>query len=141
MKRLTRFVCFALVAAMLLATPAHAAFPQDARASHYFVSSSVYLDTVSGNTFDVCFAVTATGIMDELGASVIIIQRRASESDPWQPVSYYYPSSYPQMIDYGQGTHAASVRFYGSAGYEYRAYVELYAKNSRGEGYMPAYAY
>lgn len=141
MKRLTRFVCFALIAAMLLATPAHAAFPQNARASQYFVSSSVYLDTVSGNTFDVCFRVTATGIMDELGASVIIIQRRASESDPWKPVSYYYPSSYPQMIDYGQGTHAASVRFYGSAGYEYRAFVELYAKDSSGEGYMPAYAY
>ena len=141
MKRFAKFICFALIFAILLTTPVYAASAQDSRSSAFFTMSSVYLSRVSGNTFKVCFDVTGTGIMDELGASVIIVQRRASEDDSWENMKTYYPSTYTQMIDYDQVTHVASVTYYRTSGYEYRAYVELYAKNSSGVGYMPAYAY
>lgn len=141
MKRFIRCVCILLALSMLLVTPAFAVESQNSRASIYFTMSSVYLSTVSGNMFDVCFSVTGTGVMDEIGASVIIVQRRASSSDPWEDMKTYYPSSYKNMIDYDQVTHSATVRYTGTSGYEYRAYVELYAKNSDGTGYMPEYAY
>ena len=141
MKRFTRCACAVLAVFMLLVTPAFAAETQNSRASMYFTMYSAYLSTVSGNTFDVCFSVTATGIMEELGSSVIVVQRRASENDQWQDVKTYYPSVYKQMIDYDQVTHSATVRYTGTSGYEYRAYVELYAKNSSGTGYTGAYAY
>lgn len=142
MKRFIRCIALCLVMSVLLVTPAFAAESNNLRSSDFFLKSSVYLSTVSGNTFKVTFNVTATDIMDELGASMIIVQRRASSSDSWQNVKTYYPSSYAQMIDYDQVTHAASVTYYGTSGYQYRAYVELYAKNSAGNvGYMPEYAY
>lgn len=124
-----------------MVTPAFAAESKDTRSSMFFTKSSVYLSTISGNTFNVCFRVTATGVMDELGASAIIVQRRASANDPWENMKTYYPSVYSQMIDYNQATHTGSVTYTGTSGYEYRAYVELYAKNSSGTGYMPEYAY
>ena len=141
MKRFAKFICFALILAMLLTTPVYAASVQNSRSSAFFTMSSVYLSLVSGNTFKVCFSVTATDIMDELGASVIIVQRYDADTDSWISVRSFYPSTYRQLIDYNQGTHAASVTYTGASGFEYRAYVELYAKNSSGVGYMPEYAY
>lgn len=141
MKHFSRFISILLVMSMVLAMPAHAAGIQDSKASSYFGMSSVYLEPISDTRFEVCFRVTATGIMDELGASMIIVQRRASSSDEWENDRYYYPSTYTQMIDYNQATHAAVVTYTGSDDYEYRAYVELYAKKGTGTAYMPAYAY
>ena len=141
MKRFIRCICILLVITMFMVIPALAEGEQNSRASAYFTMSSVYLSTVTGNTFKVWFDVTATCVMDELGASVIIVQRYDADSDSWVSVRSFYPSTYRQMIDYDQVTHAASVTYTGASGFEYRAYVELYAKNSSGEGYMPEYAY
>lgn len=141
MKRFSQSICIILVMAMVLAMPAHAAGIQDSRASSYFTMSSTYLEPISDTRFEVWFRVTATGTMDELGSSMIIVQRRASSSDDWENDRYYYPDTYTQMIDYDQTTHAACVTYTGSADYEYRAYIELYAKKGTGTAYMPAYAY
>lgn len=141
MKRFIRSICIILVLSMVMITPALATENNNTRASMFFTRTSAYLHTVSGNTFEVWFSVTATGTMDELGSSAIIVQRRASSSDAWENMKTFYPSSYAQMIDYDQVTHAACVRYTGTSGYEYRAYVEFYAKNSSGSGYTGAYAY
>lgn len=141
MKRFIRCVCFVLAVSMLLVTPAFASENQSSRSSMFFSKISTYLYPVSGNTFEVWFSVTGTGMMNELGSSMITVQRRASSSDPWENMKTFYPSSYTQMIDYNQVTHAACVSYTGTSGYEYRAYVELYAKNSSGTGYTGAYAY
>lgn len=141
MKRFVRYICFILALSLVLVTPAFAAETDNARSSSYFAKSSAYLTTVSGNTFKVNFRITATGLMDELGSSMIIVQRRASSSDPWENAKTFYPSTYTNMIDYNQATHASSVTYTGTSGYEYRAYVEFYAKNSNGTAYAGAYAY
>lgn len=141
MKRFTQCVCVILVLSMVLAFPVQAVSVSDNRASSYFGMSSVYLEPISDRRFEVWFRVTATGTMDELGSSMIIVQRRASSSDDWENDRYYYPSTYTQMIDYDQITHAACVTYTGSPDYEYRAYVELYAKKGTGTAYMPEYAY
>lgn len=141
MKRLTRCVCFVLALSLLMITPAFATETNNSRSSMFFAKSSVYLERISSSSFEVWFSVTGTGAMDELGASAITVQRRASSSDSWQSVKTYYPSTYTQMIDYDQVTHSACVTYTGASGYEYRAYVELYAKNSNGTGYTGAYAY
>ena len=141
MKRFIKCVCVILVLTMVLPVAASAAGIQNSRASYYFAASTAYLNYTSATTFQVCFSVTATGIMDELGASAITVQRRASENDPWESVKTYYSSTYTNLIDYDQATHSAYVTYYGTSGYEYRAYIQLHAKNDSGEAWYPRYAY
>ena len=83
MKRIIRCMCVVLVFSLLMVTPAFAAENNASRASAFFSKISTYLYPVTGNTFEVWFSVTGTGVMDELGASRITVQRRASSSDSW----------------------------------------------------------
>lgn len=141
MKRFTRCICILLVLSLFVPTPALASSAQNSRASYYFAASMAYLETTTGNTFQVCFNVTCTGIMEEVGANFIKIQCRASENEEWETVEKFTKADYPNLIDYNQTTHAATVSYTGTSGYEYRAYIELYAKNSNGKAYYPKYAY
>lgn len=130
MKRFTRFVCIFLVTSMLLAIPAFAA---EARASNYFIKSSVYLEKTSSTTFEAWFDVDAIGIMDELGASVIKIQK-SSDGTSWTTMKTYTKETYSSLICEDTASHAACVTYTGTTGYYYRAYIILYAKNSTGSG-------
>ena len=141
MKRFIRCVCILLVLAMVLPMTAFASSVENSRASSYFAVSSAFLKTTSGNTFQVCFNVTCVGSMDEIGANFIKVQQRASEEDEWETVKTYYKEDYPNIVDYGQVTHAATVTYTGTSGYGYRAYIELYAKKGTGEAFYPKYAY
>lgn len=141
MKRFTQCICLLLICAMLLPTVAMAASVGDTRASSYFSYSSAYL-VQTGNSYEICCTVTATGLMDELGFAVIKVQRRlAGSDDEWETRKTFTKEDYPHLIDYNQATHAASVTYGGLPAYEYRAYLELYARNSNGKAFYPRYAY
>lgn len=138
MKRFTRCVCMLLAAVMLMTTPAFATENVDARASNFFWSSSVYLYKTSEVTFQAWFEVAALSTMDELGASVIKIQR-SSDGENWSTMKTFTKESYSNLICENTGTHASYVTYTGTAGYYYRAYIILYAKNSSGRAEMYRY--
>ena len=141
MKRFLRCVCFVLIFAMTVPIFASASEVINTRASSYFAKSTAYLYYTSDTTFYVCFSVTGVQPMDEIGANFIKVQRRASEDEEWTTVRTFTKENYTNLVDYNQTTHSAEIIYYGTAGYEYRAYIELYAKNSSGEGFYPRYAY
>ena len=138
MKRFIQFVSLILVLSMCLVTPAFAAEEVSPWASSYFMSRSAYLTVVSGTTFDVWFEVTAVRGMDEIGTSVIKVQRSTDKSD-WDTVKTFTKESYANMIDYNTADHSDSVRYVGTSGYYYRAYVEFYAKDDTGTAYHTYY--
>ena len=74
--------------------------------------------------------------MDELGAKTIKIQRSTDNAN-WETMTTFSKDTRSSMICRNTASHASYVSYTGSAGYYYRAYVVLYAKdgNSTGELY------
>lgn len=130
MKRFTQFVSLVLVLSMILAVPAFAA-ESSARASDYFGRISCYLVKTTNMQFQVWFDVTATKGMDELGTSVITVQR-SSDTVNWTDMQTYTKEVYSQMTATGTGNHSDYVTYTATPGYYYRAYVEFYAKLGNG---------
>lgn len=135
MKRFTQFVSIMLVFALVLAVPAYAA---ESRESSFFIKSSVYLWPTTGNTFEAWFEVTGTGTMEKIGANFIKIQR-SSDNSNWNTVKTYSKDYYSNLMDSNSARHSDYITYTGTSGYYYRAYIELYAKNSSGSGYMDEY--
>lgn len=138
MKRFVRCVTLALVMVMTLAVPAFAAETVEPKASSFFMKSSVYLCNISGTSFEAWFDVTGTGTMDAIGANFIKIQR-SSDGVNWTTVKTCAKENYLYLVDYNSTAHAAGVSYTGTGGYYYRAYIQLYAKNSSGYGTMDRY--
>lgn len=139
MKRFIQFVCLVLVLATCLTIPVSAAEGISPYASSYFGCFSAYLWKTSGTEFEVWFDVGAVCGMEELGTSVIKVQR-SSDKSYWSTMRTYKKEDYPSMIDYNTSTHCSCVTYSdGISGYYYRAYVEFYAKNSSGRGYYDFY--
>ena len=131
MKRFVRLACLTLSFVMIFAIPANAV-ENTARGSDYFGMRSCYLWKTSGTQFQVWFDVTAMGIMDELGASTIIVQRSADGED-WENMQTYRKANYSSMICKSTASHASYVTYSGAQpGYYYRAYVCFYAKKGNG---------
>ncbi len=137
MKRFIKLIALVLVITTLLIVPAGAENVND-KASAYFMSSTIYLDKVSSTKFDACFSVGAYGIMDELGASSIKIQRSA-DGNSWTTMKTYTKESYSQLICENTSSHAAYVTYTGTVGYYYRAKITLYAKQGTGIGEVVHY--
>lgn len=138
MKRFIRSVCFVLVAVLLLTSTAVAAEVAEPRASYFFMSSSTYLCNVSGASFEAWFNVTGTGIMDEIGVSFIKIQR-SSDGINWTTMRTFSKENYPHLLKYNSANHSDGISYTGTPGFYYRAWIQLYAKNSRGTGKMDEY--
>lgn len=137
MKRFTRLACFLLAFVLVLAIPAYAT-EQSQRASHFFSSFKAYCYESTSGDLAVYFKVLATGTMDELGASLIKVQR-SSDGSNWTTVKTFTKESYPQMKNTNVSAHATTLYCSKTSGYYYRAYVEFYAKNSTGTGYYYYY--
>lgn len=138
MKRFIRCMCMFLVLTIVFAVPAFAVETVAPKASSYFMSSSVYLCNVSGTSFEAWFEVTGTGRMEEIGANFIKIQR-SSDGVNWTTVKTCLKENYSSFIDNNSSSHAAGVSYTGTRGYYYRAYIQLYAKNSSGTGLKDRY--
>lgn len=137
MKKLTQCVSLLLVCLMVLAIPV-SANSRSMEASHYFAYTSAYLSGVTTTAFKVCFDVTAVDIMDELGASVIEVER-SSDGVNWETVHTRTKESYPDMIGENDYDHNYNFLYIGLSGYSYRAYIEFYAKDDTGEAYYGSY--
>lgn len=138
MKRFARLVCLLLVAVIMLTTVASAAENENQRSSSFFGSYSVYLYKTSTSQFQAWFEVTAVGGMQKLGARTIEIQRSTDKSN-WTTVKTYSMEDYSNMVASNTGFHESYVTYTYTTGYYYRAYVELYAKNSNGTAVYDTY--
>ncbi len=141
MNRLVRIVSLVLVFSLCAALPV-AAEEISPYASSYFGSHNAYLWGTSSTSFQVWFSVSAVAGMTELGADYIEVER-SSDGVNWSVVATYTKEAYPNLIAKNTGTHSTYVTYSNKqSGYQYRAYIELYAKNSAGgRGYNGVYAY
>lgn len=126
MRRISQVICLLLIFSCILPICALA----NAKASDYFEFDECFLNKVSSTEFDICFDVTGTGIMQEIGTSVITVQRSSDESN-WTDLYTYRKADYPQMICANTAFHGTSLSYNSaSPGYYYRAHVIFYAKKS-----------
>ena len=136
MKRVIRLVSLIMVMVMLMVMPGYAAEEAVPRASHYIMSTCVYISPTSSTQFDVWYEVIALGVMDELGAYSIRIQE-STDGQNWSTVKTYYASNTPSMVIENDIGHAGHVIYNGGIpGRYYRARVILFAANSSGEGHV-----
>ena len=132
MRRFIRIICLILVVASLTTMTAFAAETMDPRGSSFFTVASAYFNVVSGTKFDIWFDVTATGTMDELGASEIVLER-STDMVNWTTVKTYRRANYSQLVNTDACvTYSASVPYTYTDGYYYCATVTLYAKKGNG---------
>jgi len=141
MKRFTKILCMTLAILMSLSITAAAA-EVTPRASAYFSSYDTYLWETSSTSFQVWFEITAVRGMTELGVDSIEIER-SSDGVNWTVVKTYDRDDYSNLIATNTAYHGGHVTYSNrQSGYQYRAYVDFYAKNSSGgRGYYGAYAY
>ena len=140
MKRITRLICLLLAVLMCANAPVFATGMVSPKASSFFWSSSVclYRPSTSSTTFQAWFDVSCIGTMEEVGASIILIQR-SSDGVNWTTMRTYTKEAYSNLVDHNTGTHASYVSYTGTTGYYYRACIVLYAKNSSGIGEVTEY--
>lgn len=138
MKKIIRGVCAILVFVVVFSSTAFAAPVEDPRASSYFVATSANLKKTSGG-FEIWLDVTATGTMDQLGASTVVVER-SSNGSSWSPVKTFTKASYPEMVGTGTAFHTCCLTYTASVGYYYRAIVTFYAKKGTGIGEYPHYS-
>lgn len=140
MKRFSQFVCVLLIIAMCFAIPV-AAEEIAPYASNYFLGRSGYLWGTSSTSFQVWFEVTAVSTMTKLGVNYIDIER-SSDGVNWSVVKTYTKEAYSNLVASNTVDHSGYVTYSEVAsGYQYRAYIDFYAKNSSGTAYYGYYAY
>lgn len=132
MKKFIQIICLLVVISTLVAIPAYAT-EQSERASLYFAAYRAYCHAASSTTIEVSFNVIGASVMDEIGASEILVQQ-SSDQINWTTVKTFSRAYYSEMIATNRGTHGATLSCNVDSGYYYRAFVTFYAKNSSGFG-------
>ena len=138
MKRFSRCTSFVLVVVLLMSIPAFASETVESRASYFFGAYGTYLCNISGASFEAWFDVTGTGTMEEIGVNFIKIQR-SPDGVNWTTMRTFSKENYPHLIYNNSVYHTAGISYTGTPGFYYRAYIQLYAKNSRGTGQLDRY--
>ena len=140
MKRFLRCVCLVLAMTLCLSVPAFAAAAPEAGtySSAYFAVTDQYLWRVSDTEVQVWFEVIAMRGMEQLGTSLIKVQRSTDQSN-WETMQVYTPEDYPQMLCPNTGAHSECVSYTYTSGYYYRAFVTFYATRNGGIGKFSMY--
>lgn len=140
MKRFIRIVCLVLTMALTLSVPVFAAEAPEAEmySSAYFTMFDYYLWEVSDTQVQVWFEVTSPRGMDQLGTSLIKVQRSTDRTN-WETMQTYTPEDYPQMLCANTSAHSDCVDYTYTSGYYYRAFITFYATRNGGIGKYSVY--
>ena len=139
MKRFVKLMCLVVIFAMCLAIPVGAE-EITPYASNYFGSYSTYLSGETNTSFEVWFSVTALRKMDKLGVEYIDIER-SSDGSNWTVVKTYDSDDYSNLMTTNTSSHSGHVTYsQKQSGYQYRAYIQFYAKEGNGSASHNAYA-
>lgn len=128
-KIIKRMVAIAILFAMMISTVAFAA---DARASAYISSKGGGITATGNGNMRIVFSVTATGMMDELGASSIHIY---NDDDDLEDSIYYTDPGCSDMMTTDDYSWDGEVTWEGVSGERYYAVIMFYAKDSSGDDY------
>lgn len=131
----SRFVALLLVFAMLIPMTVNAAEANivQPRASDYLCSYSGYVSVAGSGKIHLCFSVTGTGYMDQLGALRISVYE-STDNENWTWKKTYSNDSYPSMIGTNDYYHSGYFTYQGIAGRYYKAYIGIYAgKDGNGD--------
>lgn len=107
------------------------------RASDYLSYYSATTYAIPGGGVDVWFDVTATRIMDYVGASHIIIQ--VYNNGSWTGIQTYFGTAANGMLATKAISHVGHITYQGAPGQMYRAMVNIHATNSSGSDYKTIY--
>lgn len=138
MKRFINIVCVLMALVCFLSVPVFAD-EGSTYSSVFFAAYDSFLRNPSGTIIRIWFDVMGNGTMDEIGASTIVVEQ-SSDGVQWTAVKTFLKEDYPRMIATDTAFGYNYVVYSGYSGYYYRAYVEFYAKNSRGTGYISDYS-
>ena len=87
-----------------------------------------------------CFEVTGTGKMDDIGALTVQLQESTDGGSTFTTIKRYSYLNYSSMLKHGTGTCVSSVSHDGVAGRYYQAYVTVYAAKGNGSDTRSAFA-
>ena len=105
---------------------------ENIQASEYLSSYSAYVYPEGNGNISIWFDVQGIGIMDEIGALSIRLQRYSNGS--WTTVKTYSHTNYTNMLGFNKRFHVSHVDYSGISGYVYRADVTIWAgKNGSGD--------
>ena len=105
--------------------------PASARASEYFHRTYVHATDTGGGTLRILIDLAATGTMQEVGASKVIVYEKNSSGN-YESVYTFTREAYPSLISYNRVSHANYLTYYGSPGKTYYVSAAFYAKNANG---------
>ena len=142
MRNCMRIICVILVLSMTLVFPVYADSDIEPRGSMFFAAYGAYLYKTSSTSFEVWFEVDSNAAwMDEIGVSLIEVYR-SSDQEHWTLMKTYEKEDYPSMTDTNTSGHLDCVPYdYATPGYHYMAFVQFYARDSRGVGETGIYTY
>lgn len=123
-----RVIAVAMVCVMAFGSAALAA----ERASYYISYKGGGITPTGGGNMRIVFSVTATGMMDELGAYSINIY---NDDETWEDVIYYTDPGCSDMMTTDDYSWDGEVYWEGVSGESYYAVITFYAKNSSGDDY------
>ena len=127
-KRVLKVVSFLLCFALICSTPAYAAEPL---ASGQIVLTSATLSRVSDGQLYIHYLIRATGEMDALGASSVVVQRLSGTT--WVTEYTFSVGGNPALQTNGTDFYDLLLKYTPSHPEDsYRAIVYFYAKNSSG---------
>jgi len=116
-----RVLALVLVIAMTLPLTVGAETLQP-RASYYLSSYSAYVYPAGNGKVQVCFTVSGTGVIDELGVMRITL-KESKDNSTWTTVKTFTSAGTPSMMGYNDYYHSGYVTYQGVAGRYYKAYV------------------
>lgn len=104
-----------------------------ARASDQIDSGWAIAQASSDGQILVEFEVTGTGMMSKLGANLITLYEKRTNS--WRPVKTLAASDYPEMFTTNSRSYNKVVPFNGISGRQYYATVSVFASDASGTDY------
>lgn len=107
----------------------------ETRASDYFAATGVWATATGGGKFVVEFDINATDIMDEVGATKIVIKERQSDGS-YDIVKTFTRYNTSGLIEKNSSCAYGKVSYTGTPGTKYYATAKLYAKDSNGSETM-----
>jgi len=128
-KRMKHTLVVMMVLAVMLNTVVFAL--EDASA--YIAGKGGGITALGGGNMRITFDVTATGMMDTLGASSIHIHR--DSDDELMGTIRYTDPGFSNMMTTNNYSYVSSVNWQGVSGETYYAVITFYAQNDTGDDY------
>lgn len=124
-KHLSLLLCLVLLFTM--------AIPAGARASDYFHRTNISATAGGGGTLRIKLNIAATGTMQELGATEVIVHERQANGT-YKPVRTFTRNQNPSLIRKNSSSNVVSLTYKGTPGKYYYITAHCYAKNASGTG-------